>query len=120
MNTTTVALINIGIALFICGLNVPLILRKIPMNRFYGVRFAQSFRSEHAWYEINESGGKYFLIWSLPILFVAIYGLLCPISLMSIALLSSGVLTCSVAMACLQSYSKAKAVDKKQDEAVEV
>jgi uncharacterized membrane protein len=110
MNTTTIALINIGIAILIGGLSIPLIRRKVPMNHFYGVRFPQSFKSEKAWYEINEYGGRLLLLWSVPILLIGIYGLLRPDLPTYFSLISSGVLIFSVMIACLQSYLKARQI----------
>ncbi len=111
--TTTVllALVHIGIALVLAGLSVPLILRKIPMNHFYGVRFPQSFKSDNAWYEINAFGGKALLIASVPILLVGLYGLLQEPR--NYSLIGAAVLVVSVMIACLASYIKARAVDKK-------
>jgi uncharacterized membrane protein len=109
--TILLAFLNIGIALLCAGLSVPLILRKVPMNRLYGVRFPQSFKSNEAWYEINEFGGKALLIATVPILLVGLYGFLEPPR--NYSLLGAAVVVVSVMMACLASYIKARAVDKK-------
>ncbi len=37
---------------------IPLVLRKVPMNRWYGIRLRKAFASERNWYEINAYGGK--------------------------------------------------------------
>ncbi len=58
-------LINIGSALLIILVCIPLIKRRIKMNRLYGVRIKKSFESEENWYAINAYGGKQFAIWSL-------------------------------------------------------
>jgi len=34
--------------------SLPLVYRNVRMNRFYGIRSAQSFVSEARWYDINE------------------------------------------------------------------
>lgn len=44
---------------------IPLFLRKIPPNPYYGVRLAKSFKSAHNWYEINAYYAKHWLIWSV-------------------------------------------------------
>lgn len=48
-----------------CGLgaatilvSIPLVLRKVPMNRAYGVRCRAAFASSRNWYELNSYGGK--------------------------------------------------------------
>src|SRR5215469_11981369 len=38
-------------------LGIPLILRLVPPNRFYGFRTATSFSSAEAWYQINFAAG---------------------------------------------------------------
>lgn len=100
------ALINIGIAVLIAGLSIPLILRKVPMNHFYGIRFPQSFKSQEAWYEINEYGGKALLISSIPILLIGLYGLFRQPN--DYPLIGSVVLVLSLMIACLMSYLKAR------------
>jgi hypothetical protein len=41
--------------------SIPLILRKVPMNRAYGIRTRKAFASESNWYAVNAYGGKLFL-----------------------------------------------------------
>ena len=107
------AIINIGIALLIAGLSIPLILRKVPMNHFYGVRFPQSFRSDKAWYEINVYGGKALLIATIPILLTGLYGLVAaPKASGLYSLIYTGVLVLSLTIASLLSYLKARRVDR--------
>lgn len=40
------------------AVSVPLIVRMVPMNRWYGVRTRKAFASEDNWYELNAYGGK--------------------------------------------------------------
>jgi len=60
-----------GIGVTSVILSVPLILKMVPMNRFYGVRTRKTFVSDHNWYEINAFGGKIFLIFGA---FLVIFG----------------------------------------------
>ncbi|MBB5353272.1 hypothetical protein HNR46_003527 [Haloferula luteola] len=66
--------IYLGTGFLICALSLPLFFRKIPMNSFYGVRFAASYRSPEAWFAINHHGGKALLLAALPILGVGLFG----------------------------------------------
>lgn len=50
--------VHCGIGLLTTLLSIPLILKKIPMNRVYGIRVRKAFASQHNWYEINAYGGK--------------------------------------------------------------
>jgi uncharacterized membrane protein len=56
-----VRLVGLVIALagfVVVGISIPLILRRIPMNGFYGVRLPKSFVSDANWYAINAYGGR--------------------------------------------------------------
>lgn len=50
-----------GTGLLMAMLSIPLVLRKISMNRVYGIRTRKAFVSERNWYELNAYGGKVFL-----------------------------------------------------------
>ena len=111
MSVTLLAVINIGIALLLAGLSLPLILRKVPMNHFYGVRFPQSFKSDKAWYEINAYGGKALLLASIPIFLVGLYGMVAPEPPSDFSFVSSAVTMLFIMLASLLSYLKARRVD---------
>ena len=54
----------IGISDLLTGLllvlvAMPLVRRKVAMNRWYGVRIPKAFASEANWYAINEVGGRW-------------------------------------------------------------
>jgi hypothetical protein len=51
--------------------SVPLVLRQVPMNRYYGIRMPKAFISEKNWYEVNAYGGKLFLAFGLTLLIFA-------------------------------------------------
>src|SRR5215470_12362839 len=73
----------IGFAFVIVGLvtffvSLPLLYRKVPMNRFYGIRIAQSFVSDARWYEINEYGGRLLARWSWPVTVAGVIGFVAP------------------------------------------
>lgn len=70
-----IAYLSIGLGVILIGMGVPLLLRKVPMNSFYGVRFSGSFKNDWIWYEINEYGGKVMLIAGLLPLVYGLYGL---------------------------------------------
>lgn len=74
----TLGLSNIFVAFLIIGISTPLVMGKIPMNWFYGIRFQKSFESEENWYKINKYGGKLLIIWSLPIFLVGVITLFVP------------------------------------------
>jgi len=70
-----IAWLFIGTGLLIMVSAVPLIRRKIPMNKWIGVRFRSSFRSDSLWYDINEYGGWALVIASLSVVITGVVGL---------------------------------------------
>ena len=61
-NIDEARLVGLVIALagvVVVGVSIPLILRRIPMNGFYGVRIPKSFVSDDNWYAINAYGGRF-------------------------------------------------------------
>lgn len=56
---TGLAVTFLATGLLLIVVAIPLILGKVPMNRWYGIRIPKAFESEHNWYEINRYGGKW-------------------------------------------------------------
>lgn len=76
--------VTIGISWTVTGLlcaalSVPLIRGHVRPNALYGVRFAESFRSDEAWFAINRFGGKRLAIWSVPLIAVGLVSLFLPL-----------------------------------------
>ena len=59
------ALMNIASGLLFIVISVPLVLRRVGMNYFYGFRFRASLRSEDNWFAINAYGGRQLIICSV-------------------------------------------------------
>ncbi len=64
----------------IIAICIPLARGKIPPNRYYGMRFPESFASVDAWYAINRYGGRRMIVWAVPILVLGIAILFLPIA----------------------------------------
>ena len=60
-----VQVVHLGIGLMTSALAVPLVLRKVPMNYWYGVRTRKAFVSEENWFAVNAHGGKALLLFGL-------------------------------------------------------
>ena len=71
-----VSLLVAGLLLFF--VSIPLALRKVPMNRYYGFRTAAAFKSEQDWYDINAYAGKQMAFWSLLLIAAGIAGFFLP------------------------------------------
>jgi len=65
-----ISLVHIGIA-------IPLILRKIPPNQFYGWRTPKAFKSKEIWYQINWYFGRDFFATGLVMFILNLVSLLC-------------------------------------------
>jgi uncharacterized membrane protein len=57
---STLALVVSGLGLIAAGL--PLMRRRVPPNRWYGVRFPSTLADERTWYAVNEQSGRDLLI----------------------------------------------------------
>ena len=62
----------IGFILVVVSL--PLWLRLVPMNSFYGVRLPSTFVSNERWYDVNAVFGKHLFRWSLAVIAAGIAG----------------------------------------------
>jgi uncharacterized membrane protein len=49
------------VAVLLAGLGVPLLLRKVPPNPWYGVRLPCTFADRRVWYAVNARAGRDFL-----------------------------------------------------------
>lgn len=74
----SIALQLIGLGALTGCLCLPLIWRKVPMNRFYGVRIRDAFTSKERWYDINAHGGRLLARWSLVIIVAGVAGFFVP------------------------------------------
>lgn len=61
MSVSGIGRMNLIVGLVSIGISIPLVLRKIPMNNWYGVRVPKAFTSDENWYEINAYGGKWMI-----------------------------------------------------------
>lgn len=57
--------VHCGFGLLLAAFSLPLVLRRVPMNRSYGIRIPEAFTSDACWYDINAYGGWLFLVYGL-------------------------------------------------------
>lgn len=60
----------VGIVLCISG--VPLALRMLKPNKWFGVRTRRTLESSSRWYAINEFAGKQLIVWGLVLIGVGL------------------------------------------------
>ena len=70
-----VAFVILLSGLTILATSLPLVFRKVPMNRLWGVRLPAAFESDQRWYKINAYGGRLLALWSLPVIATGLIGL---------------------------------------------
>ena len=66
--------VHLVTGLMMIAFSIPLILRKVPMNRAYGIRTRKAFASESNWYAVNAYGGKLFLGLGLFLVVLGYFG----------------------------------------------
>lgn len=57
--------VHCGFGLLLTAFSLPLVLRRVPMNRAYGIRIPEAFTSDARWYDINAYGGRLFLVYGV-------------------------------------------------------
>ena len=62
------------VGLILAAVSLPLWLRLVPMNTFYGVRLPSTFVSDVRWYEVNAVFGRHLFCWSLSVIAAGIAG----------------------------------------------
>lgn len=70
-----VAAIHLIASLFVIGAAIPLIRGRVKRNYWYGIRIRQAFKSEERWRDINQYGGRLFLVWGVIIAAFGVIGL---------------------------------------------
>lgn len=113
----TAGLTNIGCGLLFIIISLPLVRRKVPMNRLYGFRFRRAFESESLWLRINAYGGRQFIIWSVVMTGVGLGCLWLPVpppgSEPAAAALAVGPMLICVAVAVVRTYRFAESLQRR-------
>jgi len=60
--------VHAGIGLVMALTSIPLILRRVPMNHYYGIRIRKSLASAENWYTLNAFAGKLVLLYGMLLL----------------------------------------------------
>lgn len=78
---------DMGLALLVVLLSVPLVRGNISRNAFYGVRTKVTLASDENWYRANAYGGKQLLIWAVPMFLAGAVAFFLPVGRLPILLL---------------------------------
>jgi len=60
-------LLFVGMGLLFAGLGIPMMLRRVPPNRLYGLRVPATYADEHVWYEANAESGRDLVVFGLAL-----------------------------------------------------
>ena len=58
-------ILNISFGVLFILISIPLVMKKIDPNRYYGFRFSKALESSENWYTVNCYGGRQMIRWSL-------------------------------------------------------
>lgn len=70
-------LIYLIVGVLFITISIPLIMRKVKINNWYGVRLPQTMKNEKIWYEVNMQSGKHLFVFGVLISLVSILFYLC-------------------------------------------
>lgn len=76
----TFGITNIAVGILLMLISIPLVKKKVPMNRLYGFRISKAFESQENWYKINRYGGRQLIQWSLLLLIIGILYFIFPVN----------------------------------------
>ena len=71
---------NIACGIVLVLISIPLVKKKVPMNRLYGFRISKAFASQDNWYKINRYGGRQLIQWSVLLLIIGIMYFIFPVN----------------------------------------
>ena len=70
MSPQLTALLVSGLVLI--GAGIPLMRRRVPPNRWYGVRLPSTLSDESAWYSVNERSGRDLIVVGTAVVLIAL------------------------------------------------
>ena len=69
---TTLLILDIASASLLIAISLPLLLRAVPPNPYYGFRLAPAFDSDRVWYAVNAYAAKWMIAAGACVLLTAI------------------------------------------------
>lgn len=73
-------MIAVASSLLFIALAIPLMLRRVPPNAWYGLRVAATFEDDSVWYEANARSGRDLLLLGTSLLVLALLMPVVPVS----------------------------------------
>jgi uncharacterized membrane protein len=107
MNTLCITFLLSGMLIFVVCL--PIVHGIIPMNKFYGMRTKDTFKSDESWLHLNEVGGMIFAMIGFPLILAGVVGFFIPeqfLQIFSTMVLIVTFLSIAAALYFFTRYSK--------------
>ena len=98
---------NLACATLFIVIAIPLVQRKVKMNRWYGIRIKKAFESDDNWYQINAYAGKRLILWALVLVATGILTFFIPLQQPVLRLLLGGAPLIAV-IPCIEALIFAK------------
>jgi hypothetical protein len=70
MNEPLLIFVLVGVLNIVLG--VPMLLRRVPPNPFYGLRVSATFKDEQVWYDANAASGRDLIVLGVCMILLAI------------------------------------------------
>ena len=64
--------LHIAIGILVIALSIPLLMGRVPMNRWYGTRLPESYTSEANWYAVNRYGAIRMTWYGIAVILVGV------------------------------------------------
>lgn len=75
-------ILNIACGIVFVLIGIPLVQKKVPMNKVYGFRISKAFVSDDNWYTINWYGGRQLIQWSAMLIMIGILYFIFPVEML--------------------------------------
>lgn len=101
--------VHAGFGLLLAGGSLPLAIRRVPMNRIYGIRIPEAFVSNAHWLDINAYGGRLFFVYGTLLSLFALFTrdrAPAPTSIWSPVFIVSPLLLCLALLPLIRAYAR--------------
>jgi hypothetical protein len=102
------AITNISSGAIFIAISMPLLKRKVKMNKWYGFRIPKAFQSEENWFRINAYGARKLIVWSVPMILMGILCLFIPLTDLTVLIFGSGPIALFASIAIIQTLLYAR------------
>jgi len=107
--------VNVGVALLLVVLSLPMARGAVGPNRWYGLRCRETLEDEEIWYAVNTYFGRRMVAIGLQVAVAAVVLYFVPgMNMVLYSLLLPGMLSAGVILVALQALRMAKRMDREK------